>query len=117
MATSIAVAMSMVAPKALDCATSVDVEESAGSTAVLKDRRRTWLWAFLAVLALSQIYFVREILVAFAFFAIAFAAVTFVGAGLYMLVKCGEVAVARIASIRQHAMQLSRIARDSRKPA
>ena len=66
-----------------------------------KDAGRTWMWGFLAVIALAQLYAVRELVAAFALFAIAFAAVAFVVGSLYMLVKCGELAVARIAVLRQ----------------
>jgi hypothetical protein len=59
-----------------------------------------WMWGFLAVIALAQLYAVRELVAAFALFAIAFAAVAFVVGSLHMLVKCGELAVARIAVLR-----------------
>lgn len=36
------------------------------------DPRRAWLWGFLAVVALSQVYFVRELLGAFLLFCLAF---------------------------------------------
>ncbi len=62
------------------------------------DNRRVWLWAFLVVLVLSQLYFVRELLAAFAIFAIGFAVIAFLVVTLYMLQKSCELAVARLAS-------------------
>jgi hypothetical protein len=65
-----------------------------------KDAGRKWLWGFLAVIALPQLYVVREMVAAYALFAIGFAAVAFVVGSLHMLVKCGELAVAHIAVLR-----------------
>jgi len=62
-----------------------------------KDNGRKWMWRFLAVLVALQLYFVRELLAAFALFALAFAAITFVIVSLYMLQKGWEVAVGRVA--------------------
>ncbi len=78
--------------------------------ATSNDRRRSWLWSFLAVVAASQLYFFRELLAAFAIFAIAFAVVALVVVSFYMLVKCGEVAVARLAQFREPTMQVNRLA-------
>ena len=39
-----------------------------------KDKGRKWMWWFLGVLAALQLYFVRELLAAFALFAVGFAA-------------------------------------------
>src|SRR5260370_29035228 len=63
-----------------------------------KDKGRKWMWRFLAVLAALQLYFVRELLAAFALFALAFASIAFVIVSLYMLQKSWEVAVARVAA-------------------
>jgi hypothetical protein len=62
-----------------------------------KDNGRKWMWWFLGVLVALQLYFVRELLAAFALFALAFAAIAFVIVSLYMLQKSWEVAVARVA--------------------
>jgi hypothetical protein len=62
-----------------------------------KDSGRKWMWRFLGVLVALQLYFVRELLAAFALFALAFAAIAFVIVSLYMLQKGWEVAVARVA--------------------
>jgi len=65
------------------------------------DNRRVWLWGFLAALALSQLYFVRELLAAFAIFAIGFVLIASMVVMLYMLQKSFEVAVARLAAVRR----------------
>ncbi|MGC1617153.1 MAG: hypothetical protein WA765_01560 [Candidatus Acidiferrum sp.] len=71
------------------------------------DHRRTWLWWFLAVVAASQLYFFRELLAAFAIFTIAFAALTCVVVSLYMLIQCGELALARFSAFRHPAENLT----------
>jgi hypothetical protein len=62
-----------------------------------KDNGRKWMWRFLGVLVALQLYFVRELLAAFALFALGFAAIAFVVISLYMLQKSWEIAVARVA--------------------
>jgi uncharacterized membrane protein YhaH (DUF805 family) len=62
-----------------------------------KDNGRKWMWWFLAVVILLQMYFVKELLAAFALFAMGFAAIGFVVASLYMLQKGWAVAVERVA--------------------
>jgi hypothetical protein len=79
-----------------------------GATPVpASDRRRNWLWWFLAAVAASQLYFFRELLAAFAIFTIAFAAVTCVVVSLYMLINCGELALARFSAFRHPAGNLT----------
>src|SRR5260370_35018214 len=73
-----------------------------------KDNGRKWMWRFLAVLAALQLYFVRELLAAFALFALAFAAIAFVIVSLYMLQKSWEVAVARVAQSSHPAVNFAR---------
>src|SRR5260370_7104969 len=58
-----------------------------------KDNGRKWMWWFLGVLAALQLYFVRELLAAFALFALAFAASACTVISLYMLQKGWEGAV------------------------
>lgn len=77
--------------------------------ATVHDSHRTWLWWFLAMVAASQLYFVRELFAAFALFAIAFAVIAFVVASLYMLIKCGELALARLTQLRQPVLHVSRV--------
>ena len=75
-----------------------------------KDTGRIWLWGFLAVIALAQLYVVRELLAAFALFAVGFAALAFVVASLYLLQKSWELAVARLAALRQPVISMAAVA-------
>jgi hypothetical protein len=74
-----------------------------------KDRGRMWLWGFLAVIALSQLYVVRELLAAFALFAIGFVAIALVVTSLYLLQKSWELAVARLAVLRHPVINLASV--------
>src|SRR5260370_2671100 len=73
-----------------------------------KDNGRKWMWRFLGVLAALQLYFVRELLAAFALFALAFAAIACAIISLYMLQKGWEVAVARVAESNHPVVNLAR---------
>ena len=73
------------------------------------DNRRVWLWTFLVVLVLSQLYFVRELLAAFAIFAIGFAVIAFLVVTLYMLQKSCELAFARLAAFRRPVMTIPNV--------
>ena len=73
-----------------------------------KDNSRKWMWWFLAVMVALQLYFVRELLAAFALFAMGFAAVTFVIASMYMLHKGWEVAVERVAESGHPVVNMAR---------
>jgi uncharacterized membrane protein YhaH (DUF805 family) len=73
-----------------------------------KDTRRKWMWMFLATVVLLQVYFVQELLAAFALFALGFAAIGAVFASLYMLQKGWAVAVERIADSRHPVMVAAR---------
>ena len=83
----------------------------------LKDNGRKWLWGFLAVIVMSQLYFVQELLAAFVLFALGFAAIAFVVASLYMLQHCLELAVARLADIGQPVMNVASVSRENQKAA
>jgi hypothetical protein len=83
----------------------------------LKDNGRIGLWGFLAVLVISQLYVVRELLAAFALFGLGFAAIAFVIASLYMLAHCGELIAARFAAVRQPAMNVASASRENQKAA
>lgn len=72
-----------------------------------RDRRRPWLWGFLAVVAASQLYFVRELVAAFALFAIAFVATAAVVAVLYMLLQGWALVIARLAALRRPVMDIA----------
>lgn len=73
------------------------------------DSGRIWLWGFLAVIVLSQLYFVRELLAAFALFALGFVAIAIVAAGLYMLQKSCEVGLARLAALRHPVIDMATV--------
>ena len=75
-----------------------------------KDTGRIWLWGFLATIALAQLYIVRELLAAFALFALGFAALAIVVASLYLLQKSWELAVARLAALRQPVINMATVA-------
>jgi hypothetical protein len=77
--------------------------------AKLMDKGRIWLWGFLAVIVLSQLYFVRELLAAFALFALGFVALAIVVAGLYMLQKSCEVGMARLAALRHPVIDMATV--------
>jgi hypothetical protein len=57
---------------------------------------RTWTFWLLTIVIASQFYLVKELLVAYAFFALGFAALTFVVLSLYLLQKGWELAAVRI---------------------
>jgi hypothetical protein len=73
-----------------------------------KDIGRKWMWWFLAVMFALQLYFVRELLAAFALFAMGFAAVAFVIASLYLLQKGWELTVARVAESSHPVVGMAR---------
>ena len=80
-------------------------EQAKGS----KDNGRMWLWGFLAVIALSQLYVVRELVAAFALFALGFIAVALVVSSLYMLQKSWELAAARFAVLRHPVIDIASV--------
>ena len=65
-----------------------------------KDKGRKWIWWFLGIIAALQLYFVRELLAAFAIFILGFAAIAFCIASLYMIQKSWEAGVAQLAASR-----------------
>ena len=67
------------------------------------DKSRKWMWWFLGAIAAIQLYFVRELLAAFALFALGFGIVAFVLAALYMLHTGWAVAVERVADSQHPA--------------
>jgi len=73
-----------------------------------KDKSRKWMWWFLAAVVVFQLYFVRELLAAFALFAAVFAVVAFFVAGIYMAHKTWEATVARIAASSHPAVAMAR---------
>ena len=53
-----------------------------------KDSNRKWMWWFLGVIGAMQLYFVRELLAAFALFALGFGVIAFVIGALYLTLVC-----------------------------
>lgn len=72
------------------------------------DKSRKWMWWLLGVVVAMQLYFVRELLAAFALFAIGFAAIAFVVCGLYMMHKVWEVGVTRFVDSRHPVVNAAR---------
>ena len=83
----------------------------------LKDDDRKWLWGFLAVIMMSQVYFVQELLAVFALFSLGFAAIALVVASLYTLQHCWELAVVRLADFRRPVMNVAPVTRENQKAA
>ena len=71
-----------------------------------KDSLRKWFWWFLGGIAALQLYFVRELLAAFALFALGFIAIGLCLATLYFVQKGWEAGVSRLAA-SQNAWILS----------
>jgi len=69
-----------------------------------KDKSRKWMWGFLGMVLAMQMYFVRELLAAFALFALGFAAIASVVAAVYMLHHGWAVAVERVAESQHPAV-------------
>lgn len=82
-----------------------------------KDNGRKWLWSFLAVLVMSQLYFVRELLAAFALFAVVFVMIALVVGSLYTLQNCWKLSVTRLAELRQPVMNMASVSRENQKAA
>ncbi len=72
------------------------------------DKNRKWMWWFLAVGVALQLYFVQELLAAFALFTAAFAAIAILVASVYMAQKAWEVGIARVAISQNWAVNLAR---------
>ena len=71
------------------------------------DKSRKWMWWLLVVGVALQLYFVRELLAAFALFAAGFAVIGLGIAALYVMQKGWEVGVARFAG-RSPAASMAR---------
>ena len=90
---------------------------TAQSIAQTNDTRRAWLWWLLALVGALQLYFVRELVAAFALFAVVFAAIAFVVASLYMLIEVSGLALSRLAALRQPALNISAVPSGHRRAA
>lgn len=127
MATSMAIAQTLAQPSfpltatnpAMPAASAPSAACSASSVAgqALQDPRRAWMWWFLVILAASQMYFVQELVGAFVLFAIGFAAIAAVVAGLYLVVKAWALALDRLADFRRPAINLAALPSEHRKAA
>jgi hypothetical protein len=69
-----------------------------------KDKSRKWMWWFLAVVVAMQLYFVRELLAAFALFALGFGVIAFLIGGVYLLHQGWALAVERVAESEHPAV-------------
>lgn len=71
-----------------------------------RDKDRKWMWWLLASIVALQIYFVQELLAAFALFAMAFLAIAGATVSVYMLHRAWAVTVDRVAD-SQHPAALA----------
>jgi hypothetical protein len=78
-----------------------------------QDKSRKWMWWFLGVIAALQLYFVRELVAAFALFTVAFAAIALVIVSLYTLQRGWAVAVERVVESKHPVMVAVRQGVDS----
>src|SRR5260221_11809816 len=72
-----------------------------------QDQGRKWMWGLLGAIALFQMYFVRELLAAFALFAVVFAVIATFAVGIYVAQKSWELAGARVAGSNHPAVDLA----------
>lgn len=70
------------------------------------DKDRKWMWWLLSSIVALQIYFVQELLAAFALFAMAFLAIAGATVSVYMLHRAWAVTVDRVAD-SQHPAALA----------
>lgn len=73
-----------------------------------KDTGRKWMWSFLGAVAALQLYFVRELLAAFALFALGFAVLAVVVSGLYLMQKAWETGLSRVADSSHPVVNVAR---------
>lgn len=71
-----------------------------------RDKDRKWMWWLLSSIVALQIYFVQELLAAFALFAMAFLAIAGATVSVYMLHRAWAVTVDRVAD-SQHPAALA----------
>jgi uncharacterized membrane protein YhaH (DUF805 family) len=72
----------------------------ANQSKMKRDNSRKWMWWLLGSIAALQVYFVRELLAAFALFAMGFLAVSAVVVSVYTLHRVWAVTVDRVADSR-----------------
>jgi len=73
-------------------------------TKTKKDKDRKWMWWLLGSIAALQVYFVQELLAAFALFAMAFLAIAGAVVSLYMLQRGWALTVDRVADSQHPAV-------------
>jgi len=71
-----------------------------------RDKSRKWIWIFLGTIAAMQLYFVRELLAAFAIFLLGFSVIALAISSLYLAQKTWEAGVGRLAAC-QHPVMLA----------
>ncbi|HEY6126571.1 MAG TPA: hypothetical protein VIW23_00155 [Candidatus Acidoferrum sp.] len=69
-----------------------------------KDSSRKWMWWFLGIVLAMQLYFVRELLAAFALFVLGFGVIALLLGGLYILHQGWAVAVESLANSQHPAV-------------
>lgn len=74
----------------------------------IKDSNRKWMWWFLGVVLALQLYFVRELLAAFALFVVGFVVIALAVMSLYMLQKVWEAGVQRLADSQHPVVDMAR---------
>ncbi|MGB2592851.1 MAG: hypothetical protein WBG02_06025 [Candidatus Acidiferrum sp.] len=74
----------------------------------IKDSNRKWMWWFLGVVLALQLYFVRELLAAFALFIVGFVVIALAVMSLYMLQKVWEAGVQRLADSQHPVVDMAR---------
>src|SRR5580658_10296772 len=77
------------------------------------DKSRKWMWWFLAIVGAMQLYFVRELLAAFALFAAVFAVIATVVAGGYLLHRGWVFAIERVAASSHPLVSMVKSGADS----
>lgn len=73
-----------------------------------KDKSRKWMWWFLGIVVALQLYFVRELIAAFALFVLGFAVIGSLFVGIYLLQKAWQVAVGRVADSTHPVVERAR---------
>jgi hypothetical protein len=73
-----------------------------------KDKSRKWMWWFLGVVIALQLYYVRELVAAFALFALGFAVIAAFIASLYLMQRGWQAAVVRVADSTHPAVNALR---------
>jgi hypothetical protein len=80
------------------------VNQTAKQSNSSKDLSRKWMWIFLGGIAAFQLYFVRELLAAFALFILAFAVLASLITAVYMVQKSWEAGIALMMASRHPLM-------------